>query len=352
MRRTVSCMSSQPGPARLSAQGLFRRDARSPVEVAQRLLAIQAQDPRGARLAIRARTTGLTAADVDRALTEDRSLVITWANRGTLHLVRAEDHPWLHALTAPRQVTFNARRLAQEGVPPDHADRGVAAIVRALADGPVPREALRDAVRVAGVRAEGQALPQVLMAATLRGLVIRGPVLDGEHAFVLTDDWLGGPPPVDRDHALAELARRYLGGHAPADPADLARWAGITLTDARRGLAAIAGQVHERHDGLLELERPPEPPGQAPPPARLLGPFDPVLHGWVDRSWVLGSHRGVITENGIFKATALVAGRVVATWHRPGDELILEPLEPLDAATRSALQQDADDVARFVSDAQ
>ena len=65
---------------------------------------MQGQDPRGARLAVRARTTGLTAADVDRALT-DRSLLITWLNRGTLHLVRSEDYPWLLALTAPPHFT-------------------------------------------------------------------------------------------------------------------------------------------------------------------------------------------------------------------------------------------------------
>src|SRR5438128_3835895 len=90
---------------RLTAQLLAGPPARDPVAVAERLLAVQAQDPRGARLAIRARTSGLTAADVDRALTEDRTLLITTLNRGTLHLVRSEDYPWLHALTAPTVFT-------------------------------------------------------------------------------------------------------------------------------------------------------------------------------------------------------------------------------------------------------
>ena len=57
------------------------------------------------RLAIRARTAGVSAAEIDRALTDERSLLITWLNRGTLHLVRTEDYPWLLALTAPRLVT-------------------------------------------------------------------------------------------------------------------------------------------------------------------------------------------------------------------------------------------------------
>ena len=72
---------------RCAAQLLCGDRAGSPEEVARRLLAIQAQDPRGARLAIRARSAGLSASDVDSALTR-RSMIVTWLNRGTLHLVR------------------------------------------------------------------------------------------------------------------------------------------------------------------------------------------------------------------------------------------------------------------------
>src|SRR6185312_10340931 len=147
--------------ARLTAQLIAGTPAGDPVAAVQRLLAVQAQDPRGMRLAIRARTlgSGTTATDLERALTEDRTLVVSWLNRGTLHLVRREDWPWLHALTTPPLGTASARRLAQEGVPPADAERGVAAVERALAaDGPLTREALRERVAAAGVRTEGQAL--------------------------------------------------------------------------------------------------------------------------------------------------------------------------------------------------
>ncbi len=86
---------------RLAAQLLSGTPARATAEVAGRLLAIQAQDPRGARLAVRARSHGLSAADVDTALTQDRSVLVTWLNRGTLHLVRAEDYWWLHPPSQP-----------------------------------------------------------------------------------------------------------------------------------------------------------------------------------------------------------------------------------------------------------
>ncbi len=121
---------------RCAAQLLCGDPAGSPEEVTRRLLAVQAQDPRGARLAVRARSAGLSAADVDAALAR-RSLVVSWLNRGTLHLVSAEDYWWLHPLTNPQLRTGSARRLAQEGVPPDDAERGVAALRAALASDPV-----------------------------------------------------------------------------------------------------------------------------------------------------------------------------------------------------------------------
>src|SRR5205823_7955905 len=95
----------------------------------------------------------------DRALTKERSLVVTWLNRGTLHLVRSEDYPWLHALTTPPLFTTNARRLAQTGVTPDAAERAVAVVERSLAEeGPLTRAQLRDRIAAASVPTEGQAL--------------------------------------------------------------------------------------------------------------------------------------------------------------------------------------------------
>jgi hypothetical protein len=335
-------------PLRFARQLLTGPRAADPAAVAERLLAVQAQELRGARLAVRARSEGLTVADLDRALSEERSLVISWLNRGTLHLVRSEDYPWLQALTAPRQLTASARRLGQEGVPPDEAERGVGAIERALAaDGPLPREALAKRIAAAGVRTDGQALIHILGAASLRGLIVRGPIVDGRQAFALVRDWLGEPESVDRDAALAELARRYLRGHAPAGDRDLARWAGITLGDARRGLGAIAAELVERADGLVELRG--EPVVAAVPEPLLLGPFEPLLLGWTSREAIIGPYTGLVTTNGIFKPFALVEGTAAGVWGAPGGEIELEPFEPLPAEVAAALERERADIRRFLA---
>ena len=241
-----------PRLARLAAQRIAGPGAGSVEEVVWHLLALQAQNERGVRLAVRSRSAGLSASDVDRALTEDRTVLVTWLNRGTLHLVSTEDYWWLHPLTAPRVVAGNERRLRQLGVAKEDAELGIEVIVASVtSEGPLSRSELRHRLDRVGVPTAGQALIHLLVAASLRGLVVRGPVVDGEHAYVSVSDWIGRAPPVpDPSVALGMLARRYLTGHGPASARDLATWAGITLSDARRGLASVSAELVESPSGV------------------------------------------------------------------------------------------------------
>jgi hypothetical protein len=262
-------------------------------------------------------------------------------------------------------------------VSPEDAERAIAAIERAIGEeGPLTPQQLRERVDAIGVTTERQALVHILFAAALRGLIVRGPMVEGRHAYVLVRDWLGEPKPVDRDAALAELARRYLAGHGPASDRDLARWAGLPLRDARAGLTAIASELVELRAGSPDAAagRSPGPTtGRAPgpaagpspsaplvdlarraaaaelPPPRLLGPFDPVLLGWTSREDVLGRHRQLVTVNGIFKPFALVNGRAAASWSMPRGEVVIEPFGRLRRADAAALDAEAADVVRFLA---
>lgn len=340
--------------ARLRSQLLSGPPATEPEEVVRRLLAVQAQDPTGARLTVRSRSAGLHAADVDAAL-NSRSLIVTWVNRGTLHLIAAEDYWWLHRLTTPQLATQNRRRLAQEGVTAAQAARGVEVVSEAVAtDGPLTRPELAGRLDHAGVPTAGQAVIHVLVAATLAGRIVRGPMRGRQHAFVSVVDWLGDPTePRPRAEELARLARRYLRGHGPAGPEDLAKWAGITLGDARTAMAGVAEEVvpFPGADRLVTLARGDEEgrKGAALPPPRLHGAFDPLLLGWASRSDWIGKHHGLVTTNGIFRPFALVGGRAVATWALTTKGLRIRPLEPVAQLSLDALTVDGNDVLRFLA---
>jgi hypothetical protein len=339
---------------RAAAQLLSSPGESTPTDIVGRLLAVQAQDLRAARLALRARCAGLTAAEVDRALTVERSLVVAWLSRGTLHLVCREDYPWLLALTAPSRAATSRRRLAQEGVSAADAERAVEVVERALeGEGPLTRSELAERMAARGIRTEGQATPHLLMLAALRGIAVLGPVHAGTQAFAQAREWLGAASPagVDREAALAELARRYLAGYGPATAADLAAWAGLPLRDARAGLGSIAGDVDELGGGLVDLAGRAPAPDHAPP--RLLPAFDPYVLGWKDRTFTVPAEhaRRVHPGGGVVRAVATVDGLAVATWsaRRRGERLAvdIEPFSPLGTTAVTALQTEAADVARF-----
>jgi hypothetical protein len=338
---------------RVTAQLLAGADAASvpqphtptPAGAVAHLLGVQAQDLRAARLALRARGAAATAADVDAALGDDRSLVAGWLMRGTLHLVAREDYAWLHALTASLSAATSRRRLGRLGGDPEKA---VPAIERTLAEaGPLPRAAIGERLAAAGIRTDGQILPHLLALAAAGGGVVLGPVRYAAQCFALARDWLGpAPPPPARATALAELARRYLRGHGPATDADLATWTGLPLRDARAGLAAIAGELVQE-GGLVDLAGRDAPPARLPP--RLLGPFDPYLLGWRDRGFAVPPEhaRRVHPGGGIVRATALANGRAVGTWTQPRGKVVIEPFEPLPARVAAVLRREAARVEGF-----
>ena len=286
--------------ARAASQLLDRPEPLRPAELVRRLLAVQAQDARAVRLALRARAQGLTQAAIDAT----DELLIAWLNRGTLHLVHRDDHPWLLALTAPTRFATSRRRLGQEGVPPDNADRAVAIVRDALAsDAPLARAELAARISDAGIRTEGQATPHLLMLAALRGVA----VMDVHRRFLPADP----APAVDRDGALVELARRYLAAHAPATDRDLAAWSGLPLRDARAGLRELREMPRAATD---------------PIPPRLLPAFDPYLLGWKDRSFAVPPALAKVVHpgGGMVRATATIDGIAVGDWDVDDDRFAEE----------------------------
>ena len=276
--------------------------------------------------------------------------MITWVNRGTLHLIAAEDEPLLHALTTPQLRTRQRPPTRAGRRQPGALSRGIDAIVAALgSEGPMTRDRLRAVLDATGVPTAGQALVHILYRATLDGLIVRGPMIGSEHAFVLRADWLGERPTVDRDRALAELARRYLVGHGPADDRDLAKWAQLPLRDARAGLRRSRPSWTSDRTGWWTCVAT-RGPGPLPSP-RLLGPFDPLLLGWRSRELVLGDAQGVVTINGIFKAIALIGGRAAGTWSMPGGQVELSLWDQPSRTAAAALRRDAAAVQAYLSTA-
>ena len=331
---------------RLVAQGLTE-PAADAVAAVRRLLAVQAQEAVAPLAAVALRT----APRPDRAAVEaalaDRRLVRTWSQRGTLHLLAPEDVPWLLALTAPRMAAASRGVRLREGLTDAEVARAAAVVAEQLPPEGLRRPELLARLGEAGFEVSGNRGYHLLVALAVAGVLVIG-ARDTQYRFHLAADRLPPAEDLDRDEALARLARRYASGHGPVSEKDLAFWAGLTLTDARRALAA-AGLTAVPSDagavwvspGLLDAPQP-----QAPV-VSVLPAFDELVVGYADRSPLLGPHpldRIAPDRNGRFLPTVLVDGRLVATW-APGPPPQLETLTPLPASLLARIEAAVDDQA-------
>ena len=341
---------------RTAAQHLHRPTRRSAAELVHHLTGVQAQVLSAAGLALRARTDGLTAEQVERARLQDRSLVLTWAMRGTLHLICAEDYGWLVPLVVEPRLGNAHRRLKAEGVSVDQSATALRLIERMLErEGALTRDEIADRLRGQGVRTEGQAIAHLVWLAAAEGVICHGADRGGQRCFVLVRDWLGQPEPRDRDAALAELAVRYLAAHGPAEPEDLVAWSGIRPADARRSWRRIEDRLVPLQTALgvrWALRSPPDP---APAGlVRLLPAFDEYLLGWRDRRLVVPpEHRTAINRGGGWLHPVLLHdGRAAGTWsaerRSQAFRLQIRPFSPLSAAVRRLAEREARALASFL----
>ena len=345
-------------PARLArlrgaSQRLHRPAAvRHPADVARLAGPVQAQEPRAAKLAFRARARGLTAADVDRARTEERSLLRAWMMRRTVHLIATEDAGWLLPLFSETIVRWSRKRLADFGLDRRGQDRALKVLHDAVdAEGPLTRPELAERLERAGFETANEFKVHLWLLATLDGELCLGPDRGGQTCLVRTADWLGELERRSREDSLAELARRYLRGYGPADERDLARWAGLPLRDARLGFERIADELAAGRRAVRA-----RPAAAAPRGRRWCGCSAPSTTTTSATSTAASRSRrstrsSVNPGGGIVRPSIVVDGRCVATWSskRSGERLAvtIEPFEPLAPEIDEAIAAEVADVGRF-----
>ncbi|MGR6320834.1 winged helix DNA-binding domain-containing protein [Micromonospora soli] len=327
-------------------------------EVVEWFGAMQAQDVASGEWSLGVRLPGRTQADV-RAALERREALRTWPMRGTVHLVPSRDAHWMLAVSGVRALAGVAARRAQLGLTEADADRAADVLGAALAGGRrLTRAECLATLNGAGFDTGGQRGYHLLWYASQRGVTCIAPHVGKEQTFALLDEWVPDPRRPDRDEALGILARRYVRSHGPVTAQDLARWTGLTVTDARRGLAAAGDALATVEvDGVAAvvdaalLDAPREPVDDV----HTLPGFDEYLLGFRDRTLMLDpAHANAVVpgNNGMFQSTVVQGGRVAGTWKRTlGKSAVtvtVRQLTPFDAALRSRVEAALAGYARYL----
>ncbi|MGA8115348.1 MAG: winged helix DNA-binding domain-containing protein [Actinocatenispora sp.] len=340
-----------------------RRTADRPVDVAgvvTRLGAMQAQDLASGLWSFGARLPGSTVDDVTAAL-ERREALRTWPMRGTIHFVPSRDAHWMLDLMGPRALAGAAKRRANLGLSEQVADRAVEVLGAALAGGGrLTRSQCTAVLADEGIAIAGQAAYHLLWYASQRGVLCIAPNIGKEQSFVLLDEWVPERHRPDREEALATIALRYFRGHGPTTRQDFVGWTGLTVADAKHGIAAAGDRLSGVTVDGAEMYADPELLDRAPGAmgrgeVLVLPGFDEYLLGYKDRSLMLADeHRQAIIpgNNGMFQSTVVRDGRVVGTWKRTMTRttvrITVQTLVPLSGADRTRIEQEFEEYARFV----
>lgn len=337
--------------------------------VASRLCGLQAQVMSSAELTLWARVENLDRQAVQAALWQDRTLIKTWAMRGTLHLLPAAELPLWHAAlgTSPRFLRAAAWQN-YFGISIDQLDQLTAAIGAALEGNLLTREELAQEVsRLVGPEL-GAKIAQgswgtVLRPAAFAGHLCFGPSIGQRVRFTRPDTWLAAKLPcADPQQATAEVTRRFLAAYGPATFQDLGRWwNGGAVSIARQWIASLGEEVTpvdlEGTQAWMLTAQVRElrdlPPVRV---VRLLPGFDQYVIGashHAERLLPAGLKRSsVYRPQGWISPVLLVNGRMQGVWRHEikGSrvEVAIEPFGKLPAWVRRAAGQEAERLAKFL----
>ncbi len=346
---------------RVTSQQIASSTSSTPSSVVARLLAMQAQDYRGALWSIGLRLPGSNVAEIEQAIAA-RTIVRTWPMRRTLHFVAAEDARWMLRLLTPRTIKGMTGRLAQLEIDDAVLARSRKTLEKALREHSLlTRDEMYEVLARAKIPTANQRGIHIISRLSQEGLLCFGPHRGNAPTFALLDEWIPESRDLDRDEALAELTARYFRGHGPATVRDFAWWAGMTLGDARAGVAMMAAELAEESvEGKTYIVSPEavEVSAGAKRRARdvyLLPGFDEYMLGYGDRGIALDvAHAPKIVpgNNGMFMPTIVARGRVIGTWRAATSRGTVSatpfPFAPLSASDARAFATAAKRYALFV----
>lgn len=351
--------------ATLDRQGLIERWTGSVAEVVGRLAGLQAQHADWPYVALWSRRRDQEIADLEAALT-NRSVVKATLMRATLHLVAADDFPFLDVASSDGPLSSWAPTARRAGLDLGELNqtlldfcgepRTVAEIEAHLQDaypGGLAGSHVPLGVRNTGFR----------MASAAGGLVHVPPSgmwrSHGRPSYVDARRWLGAGTRPRPEEALPAAVERYLSAYGPASAEDVLKWVGQRrITKVRAAIDALGERI-VRLTGpddriLVDLADQSVPDEDTPVPVRFLSRWDSVLIAYDVRDRILpDTHKeAVIKKNGDFLPTFLVDGLVAGLWsvntERGGAVLKLTPLARVPKSDRLALEDEGEKLVRYV----
>jgi hypothetical protein len=318
----------------LARQLLLERSGLGLEAAVEQLGGLQTQYPPSGYVGLWTRLRSFERNELTRAL-EERRVVQGTLMRGTIHLVtRTEYWPFLAGVEGATRDAV-ARRL--EPARRDALQAAAEQLAVVLAEGPKSVAEL-DGLAAGFIGNLGLFLPLVRVPPSGTWERRRADRL------ALAEAWVG-PRTATEDEGLAHLVEAYFRAFGPAPFADVAAWAGVSVTATRRGAAMLQLQHFrdERGRELVDLPGEPRPDPDTPAPPRFLPQFDNTMLAHARRTGLMPEeHRRRIfnIRNPFSLGGLLVAGRIVGAWSAREGRVALELFEPISPRDRDAVEDE------------
>jgi uncharacterized protein YcaQ len=307
---------------------LERRPREAALQAVRAIGGLQAQVMSSAELQLWARVDGLAADDVANALWHDRTLVKTWAMRGTLHLLAVDDFPLFVAALSTLRRFQQKSWLKYFGLTQEALDDLVEGMRQMLTDQGMTREEVGKAIVEHTGRPELHELMlsswgALLKPPAFRGYLCFGPSRGQNVTFVQAEAWLGAgkaSPVLSGEEAKQEIVRRYLTVYGPDTSDNFSRWFGMATSDAKKlfrtmGDELVTVEVEGWPAWALATAVYPEG-GETAGVVRLLPAFDPYTIALYRQPGVLDEvHQTKVSRpQGWISPVVLVGGRMEGVW--------------------------------------
>jgi hypothetical protein len=312
---------------RLASQQIIGTKFASAKEIVAWMGAMQAQDYAMVKWALGVRLPHSTNKSVEAAM-DKGDILRTHVLRPTWHLFAAGDVRWMIQLTAPHIQKLVKGRHADLELTKEVLSKSRKVLEKTLRDGNFStREELVVAFNQANIATDENRASHLFVAAELDGLICSGVVKKGKLTYALLDERVPQTKVLNRDQALASLAKRYFSSHGPATLDDFTWWSGLPAGDSKRALDMVKPDLSTAAVDLkifwfagtdIKLKD----------SAYLLPAYDEFIISYKDRNATitLENHKRAVSSNGIFRPVIVVNGQTIGIWKRTfkKDEAILE----------------------------
>lgn len=308
---------------RLHNQKLSSSDLKKPVDVVRWLGAVQAQDFGAAKWALALRMPEATDAVIEEGFNQGK-ILRTHLMRPTWHFVAPDDIRWLLQLTAPRVNARCSGTYRKYELDAATLKRSNKVLSKALQGGKyLSRRVLKAVLNESGVAADDTVrFAYILLRAELDQVICSGPRVDKQFTYALFDERVPATKALDREESLARLTRRYFTSHGPATLQDFVWWSGLTVADARLGLALVDRDLRQVliEERVYWAPRSVHKKQRSRYSAHLLPVYDEYFVAYKDRQAVIDPSDSKPTTWGLLGPAIVIDGIVAGSWKIAGNK--------------------------------